>query len=190
MADQGRQRQQQRQGGGGGGEDGSPDVDMELDEEEGEDEGFIKLYDSGDGACDWCMPPLLDPAHTQRAYTHPASRHPSEEEGNPPGGDDAEEEQGQQGGGGREGAPDGMIRSYFEVPWYRTHHLQQQQQPPPSSSSSSSSGQQVSQPVRERESERKCVFCCWLQKRWTNRGLACADCWSSTPTAEAEQGRQ
>jgi hypothetical protein len=42
------QPQQQPQKGGGGEE--APDVDMEVEEDEGADDGFIKFYDSGDGA--------------------------------------------------------------------------------------------------------------------------------------------
>lgn len=62
-------------------------------------------------------PPSL--THTQPTHTHAHT-----EEGNPPGGEEpgAPAQQQQQ----QEGAPDAMIRPYFEVPWYRTHHLQQQ----------------------------------------------------------------
>jgi hypothetical protein len=64
-------------------------------------------------------------AAKQLTYMHTCTQTLNAEEGNPPGGGEEEgvgqgTEQ-QQG----EGAPDGMIRPYFEVPWYRTHHLQQ-----------------------------------------------------------------
>lgn len=64
--------------------------------------------------------------------THILTHVPSTtEEGNPPAGEEGQEEQQQQqqgGGGGEEGAGERMMRPYFEVPWYRTHHLQQQGQ--------------------------------------------------------------
>lgn len=107
------------------------DVDMDLEEEE-DDDGFIKFYDSGDGAFDSshpscmhcvCFATTTDRLAARLRITHPPFPrvHKNAEEGNPPGGEE-EGAQGQQG----QGAPDGMIRPYFEVPWYRTHHLQQQ----------------------------------------------------------------
>lgn len=57
------------------------------------------------------------------AYTS-SSDHAEEEGGNLGGGEEEEQMLGQQQGGEGEG-PDAMVRPYFEVPWYRTHHLQQ-----------------------------------------------------------------